>query len=115
MKYRLGKKSYEKGKREAQLASSSITEIKPISGVGMAQKPNDKLEPCSSQAQVQKKLTFYEPCIENKTVDKNSQVKRLNSRQYASAHHDTNIVVVSDKKEVQQSIDAKERLIRLEA
>ena len=108
-------KSYEKGERETQLASSSLTEINLISGVEMAQKPNDKLELCRSQAPVRKKLTFYEPCIENRIVDRKSQVNIMNSRQYASDHPDTNLGIVCDKKEVQQSIDTKERLIRLEA
>ena len=41
-------KSYEKGNRETQLASSSQTEIREE----MAQKPNGQLEPSSSQALV---------------------------------------------------------------
>ena len=45
-------KSYQKGNRETQLASSSQTEIKLISREDMAQKPNDQLEPSSSQAPV---------------------------------------------------------------
>ena len=96
-------KSYEKGNRETQLASSSQTEIREE----MAQKPNDQLEPSSSQAPVRKKLTFYEPCMESRAVARDSQVKRMDSRQYASAPH--------DKEEPQQSIDARERLARLDA
>ena len=96
-------KSYGKGNRETQLASSSQTEIREE----MAQKPNGQLEPSNSQAPVRKKLTFYEPCMESKAVTRDSQVKRMDSRQYASAPH--------DKEETQQSIDAKERLTRMKA
>ena len=99
-------KSYEKGKRETQLASSSQTEIKLISRGEMSQKPNDKLEPSSSHAPVRKKLTFYEPCIESRTVDRDSQVKGMDSRQ----HPDTNQDIFRDKEEPQQSIEARERL-----
>ena len=104
-------KSYEKGKREPQLASSSQTEIKLISREEMDQKPYDQLEPSSSQAPVRKKLTFYEPCIESRTVDRDSQVKRMDSRQ----HPDTNQDIFRDKEEPQQSIEAREKLARLEA
>ena len=108
-------KSYEKGKREPQLASSSQTEIKLICREEMDQKPYDQLEPSSSQAPVRKKLTFYEPCVESRTVDRSSQVKGIDSRQYASAQPDTIQGIYSYKEETQQSIDAKERLTRLEA
>ena len=94
-------KSYEKGNRETQLASSSQTEIKLISREDMAQKLNDQLEPSSSQAPVRMKSTFYEPYMESRAVARDSQVKRMNSRQYASAP--------PDKEEPQQSIDARER------
>ena len=104
-------KSYEKGKREPQLASSSQTEIKLISREEMDQKSYDQLEPSSSQAPVRKKLTFYEPCIESRTVDRDSQVKRMDSRQ----HPDTNQDIFRDKEEPQQSIEAREKLARLEA
>ena len=66
----------------------------------MTQKPNDQLEPSSSQAPVRKKLTFYEPCIESRAVDRDSQVKRMDSRQ----HPDTNQDIFRDKEEPQQSI-----------
>ena len=103
-------KSYEKGKREPQLASSSQTEIKLISREEMDQKPYDQLDPSSSQAPVRKKLTFYEPCIESRTVDRDS-VKRMDSRQ----HPDTNQDIFRDKEEPQQSIEAREKLASLEA
>ena len=108
-------KSYEKGKREPQLASSSQTEIKLISREEMDQKPYDQLEPSSCQAPVRKKLTFYEPCVESRTVDRSSQVKGIDSRQYASTQPDTNQANFRDKEEPQQSIEAREKLARLEA
>ena len=81
----------------------------------MDQKPYYQLEPSSSQAPVRKKLTFYEPCVESRTVDRSSQLKGIDSRQYASAQPDTNQANFRDKEEPQQTIDAKERLTRLEA
>ena len=104
-------KSYEKRNRETRLVSCSQTEIREE----MDQKPYYQLEPSSSQAPVRKKLTFYEPCVESRTVDRSSQLKGIDSRQYASAQPDTNQANFRDKEEPQQTIDAKERLTRLEA